>query len=901
MTAPPTTSLKKQIPSSYSLYMPKETSNKNPIQNSNLKLALILVLLMSSMVLGYFSPSFWGESAKTDSQADPVKLAQDHPQLAPVSTQAKEANQIELVSTQNPAEQVKEHFKMSMKHDDMLSEYCFNCHDDAIQKGNIRLDNLASLALPERLDLFNKMQEQVHLKHMPPKKKSQPTSEERDSLFKWVSTELDKHNASTLAEKLSKPHYANYVDHEKLFSGEIKVEAFSPARLWRRSPYQFDNSIRTVFGVHQNPKATIGELSKINQPFNKGGGEGISDYASLFYADSATFDTLHRNAVFIVDSTLLMAFIEMDYKAQGKTMDDWKADRAKVLGKQKDVLDKMRKKGHSTRYVRGMHQHINQKFNLKTPLVYRDIILADGKPTKEMMEAAIKYHFERTIQQAASQEDLTKYTDFMQDGIKDAGPYFGLRNSLIAILCSPKFIYRSELGLGKPVGDGRTMLSPTELAYAISYALTDKKPDQLLLKSAQNGKLTTREDVKREVTRLLGDSSIDKPRILRFFQEFFGYHHAPHVFKDDKRFTKGYTFFNYAQRYVNDTDVFIQHILNEDKNVFKELLTTEEYFVAHSGDNKAVKIEIEAYQKMHAFFKDKNWKKNAKELIREHKKFVTSLHKKFNHFNGNTLKATMKHMDECEKLGIQSFGDRNKIERSNYLLAYNLPARKWDFPIEQPFVLAAGKRAGILSHPSWLIAHSLNSHTDPVRRGKWVREFLLAGTIPDVPITVDAVVPEGHHSTLRERYSITEAKQCWKCHVKMNPLGFPFEVFDDFGRWRNKENLEALPKIKGIFETKPIDSSGYLDSTGDEKLNGDVKDAYDLVTRLAESRKVQQSIIRHAFRYWMGRNELLSDSKTLIRAEKAYIESDGSFNALIISLLTSDSFIYRKRLDLESN
>jgi hypothetical protein len=44
----------------------------------------------------------------------------------------------------------------------------------------------------------------------------------------------------------------------------------------------------------------------------------------------------------------------------------------------------------------------------------------------------------------------------------------------------------------------------------------------------------------------------------------------------------------------------------------------------------------------------------------------------------------------------------------------------------------------------------------------------------------------------------------------------------------------------------------------------------------------------------MGRNELLSDSKTLIDADHSYVQSGGSFKAVIISLLTSDSFIYRK-------
>ena len=46
-----------------------------------------------------------------------------------------------------------------------------------------------------------------------------------------------------------------------------------------------------------------------------------------------------------------------------------------------------------------------------------------------------------------------------------------------------------------------------------------------------------------------------------------------------------------------------------------------------------------------------------------------------------------------------------------------------------------------MSHPAWLIAHAQNLETDPIHRGKWIREKLLAGTIPDVPITVDAVIP----------------------------------------------------------------------------------------------------------------------------------------------------------------
>lgn len=231
------------------------------------------------------------------------------------------------------------------------------------------------------------------------------------------------------------------------------------------------------------------------------------------------------------------------------------------------------------------------------------------------------------------------------------------------------------------------------------------------------------------------------------------------------------------------------------------------------------------------------------------------------------------------------------------------PAAFWDYPLEQPFKIE--HRKGILTHPAWLIAHSLNTETDPVRRGRWIREKLLAGRVPDVPITVDAKVPEDHHKTLRERLdSVTSAQQCIKCHQYMNPLGLPFEQFDDFGRFRTQEALEHPENIVGqtpgrktdlpVYKTLPVNPRGALDSTGVSTLDGEVKDAFELIDRLAKSPRVRQSFIRHAFRFFMGRNEMLSDSRTLIEADKAYVQSGGSFRAVVVSLLTSDSFLYRK-------
>ena len=47
------------------------------------------------------------------------------------------------------------------------------------------------------------------------------------------------------------------------------------------------------------------------------------------------------------------------------------------------------------------------------------------------------------------------------------------------------------------------------------------------------------------------------------------------------------------------------------------------------------------------------------------------------------------------------------------------------------------------------------------------------------------------------------------------------------------------------------------------------------------------------FRYLLRRNEMLADGPTLVAAHKAYRDSGGSLKALLVSLLSSESFLYR--------
>ena len=72
-----------------------------------------------------------------------------------------------------------------------------------------------------------------------------------------------------------------------------------------------------------------------------------------------------------------------------------------------------------------------------------------------------------------------------------------------------------------------------------------------------------------------------------------------------------------------------------------------------------------------------------------------------------------------------------------------------------------------------------------------------------------------------------------------------------------------------------------------------MKNAIEMIDRLAKSEHVEQVFVRHAFRFWMGRNETLNDSPVLQAAHKAYRDNNGSMKALLTSLLTSDAFLFR--------
>jgi mono/diheme cytochrome c family protein len=575
--------------------------------------------------------------------------------------------------------------------------------------------------------------------------------------------------------------------------------------------------------------------------------------------------------------------------------------------------------------------------------------IAAGPPTDEALGELVDQLFSLILERSPSDQERADYVSLANGYVEKLGKLTAIQKLIQTLMLTSEFAYRSEFGVGEPDEHGRRMLPPRDAAYAIAYALTDQSPDEQLLEAAATGRLDTREDYKREVERLLAERDvyyrIDKTladrwregnvtnmpiRELRFWREFFGYPKALKIFKDEKRFG-GDRLSSATNRLVEEADRMVAHILEEDQDVIEKLLTTEEFIVYHDGDNERMQARSDEIKRIYEYFKDKNWQDfKMEDLTKTNADFLRTVNMRTidpdkpngRTRQGNMLQLFKKSMDSITKRMADGQEhpapfDLYRGYGNDFLPGYNVgkfwnhDLDNWHYEPVQPAKVP--NRKGMLTHPAWLIAHAFNTETDPVHRGKWVREKLLAGTIPDVPITVDAQIPEDHNKTLRQRLAMaTENQYCWRCHVDMNPLGNAFEMYDDFGRFRTIESLEYEDKLieegpeqkgdhlidtRNTYQTLPVDSSGYLEGTGDSSLDGEITGAIDLAERLGQSQRVRQSIIRHAFRYYMGRNETLNDSKTLIDAEEAYVQSGGSFDAVIVSLLTSDSFIYRKAIE----
>jgi len=86
-----------------------------------------------------------------------------------------------------------------------------------------------------------------------------------------------------------------------------------------------------------------------------------------------------------------------------------------------------------------------------------------------------------------------------------------------AMLQSPYFLYRREIGSPDPSNPAVYALSQHEIASSLSYLLIGTMPDETLLQAADQGQLSTREQIDAQAQRLLQDPRAQE-ELMRFMR-----------------------------------------------------------------------------------------------------------------------------------------------------------------------------------------------------------------------------------------------------------------------------------------------------------------------------------------------------------------------------------------------
>jgi hypothetical protein len=189
-------------------------------------------------------------------------------------------------------------------------------------------------------------------------------------------------------------------------------------------------------------------------------------------------------------------------------------------------------------------------------------------------------------------------------------------------------------------------------------------------------------------------------------------------------------------------------------------------------------------------------------------------------------------------------------------------------------------RGGFLTEGTTLAVTSNPTRTSPVKRGLFVLENFLGTPPPPPPPDIPALEEsakgaDGKELPLREALAAHRNKAlCASCHARMDPLGFALENFNAMGMWRDTDARQ------------PINPAGEL-VTGEP-----FKDIRDLKRILTHERRLDyyRCLTEKMLTYALGRGLEYYDVQTVDQIVANLEKDQGRFSTLLNGIIDSAPF-----------
>jgi hypothetical protein len=187
---------------------------------------------------------------------------------------------------------------------------------------------------------------------------------------------------------------------------------------------------------------------------------------------------------------------------------------------------------------------------------WRETYMASEEGNIDQVRGGLAAMAKRAFRRPLLDGELDSFVGIVEAEIA-AGEKFGdaVKSAMIAILCSKSFLFIAE---GDENADRHT-LNDWEIASRLSYLLWSTMPDEELFALAEQGKLRDREELKRQVARMLADA-----RSERFTQSFSSqWLHLRKVgmFPPDKKIYPNYDE-HLEKSMVGETQAFFKEVLD---------------------------------------------------------------------------------------------------------------------------------------------------------------------------------------------------------------------------------------------------------------------------------------------------------------------------------------------------
>ena len=362
--------------------------------------------------------------------------------------------------------------------------------------------------------------------------------------------------------------------------------------------------------------------------------------------------------------------------------------------------------------------------------------------------------------------------------------------------------------------DGLRRLDDYGIASRLAYFLWASTPDETLLNIAAQNQLHEPDILRVQVLRMLDDPRSDS-LISGFFAQWLGLRNIQKIDIDRDKFPVWSDRLRAAM--LKETEMFCKHLLREGS--IEDFLTADFTFVN---------------PRLAEFYGLEFDGKQPSELYK---------------------RRPGRNDGDPRRQGLYEQEDR--------WIRVTLPAN----------------RIGVLTQAAALALTSNPTRSSAVKRGKWVLETVLGDPPPSAPPNVPSLeqAKADDKASLRERLEIHRSNpSCAGCHKLIDPIGLGLENFDATGRWRDTEDgREILAQgslADGKVFTGPIELIKIL-----SERTPDV------------SKNFTQRLLTYALGRGLQRADRCDVDKILAQAK----ENRYTIKSVILAIVQSDPFLQR--------